>query len=70
MTTRTSLTIAGGLRVAPGGVRLRASRAETSKSRAAATGMSRLETKMAKSTAKTASLEGLSLAHSKRRARP
>jgi hypothetical protein len=64
--TRTSL--AGG---AMGDVpKLCASRAETSNNKAAATGMSRFETKRAKAMATTASLEGLKQAHSKGCAQP
>jgi hypothetical protein len=64
--TRTSL--AGG---AMGDVPKRcARRAEASKSKAAATGMSRFETKRAKSMATTASLEELKQAHSKGCAQP
>jgi hypothetical protein len=47
-----------------------ARRAEASKSKAAATGMSRFETKRAKSMATTASLEELKQAHSKGCAQP
>jgi len=51
------------------GFTLCANRAEASNSKAAATGMSRFDTKRARSTAKAVSWEGLNLAHSKRRAR-
>ncbi len=50
--------------------KLCASRAETSNNKAAATGMSRFETKRAKAMATTASLEGLKQAHSKGCAQP
>ncbi len=66
MTTRTSV-LGGGARVAFSEV---ANRAADSNSKAAATGMSRFETKSATSTAKMASSKELRVPNSKRRARP
>ncbi len=70
MTTRTSVVALAPSWAAPEGVKLWTNRAEASTSRAAPTGMSRFETKRARSMATKASLEGLGLAHSKVCAEP